>query len=210
MYLYLLRHGQANTNVRRLVTGTPRDTLTDKGRKQAQAAARMLEGIPFDARFTSHWARASETGELVCAGSGCLVDERLGEVSGGDVADMSFDLFLEQHPSFLNPYDPSVRFPGGESPVDMYERVTAWLKETAPLFAPQAHVLAVCHLGPITCLLQYALSIPMRLFPRFQPLNASLSCLMVPPSCEPRQINLVFYGLTADMVAAGKKPAHHS
>lgn len=201
MHLYLLRHGQANTNVRRLVTGTPDDALTDEGRRQAAAAATLLDGLAFEAVYTSHWRRASETGALAWPQGGFVVEERLGEIGGGDVADMPLAEFIARHPDFMPPWDPCRRFPGGESPADVYERATAWLKETASRFAPEARVLAVCHLGVISCLLQYIFSVPMRLFPRFNPPNASLSCLAVPQACEPDQCRLLFYGLTPDMVS---------
>lgn len=65
--LYLLRHGQTEFNVKRLVQGRCDSPLTDLGRKQAGMAAAWLKGhdvVP-DKVVSSPLGRAMDTAQLV-------------------------------------------------------------------------------------------------------------------------------------------------
>lgn len=65
--LYLLRHGQTEFNVKKLVQGRCDSPLTDLGRKQAGTAATWLKGhdvVP-DKVFSSPLGRAMDTASLV-------------------------------------------------------------------------------------------------------------------------------------------------
>lgn len=65
--LYLLRHGQTEFNVKKLVQGRCDSPLTDLGRQQAQAAAEWLEAhrvVP-DKVVSSPLGRAMDTASLV-------------------------------------------------------------------------------------------------------------------------------------------------
>lgn len=63
--LYLLRHGQTEFNVKKLVQGRCDSPLTDLGRQQAQAAAAWLKahGVVPDKMVSSPLGRAMDTGE---------------------------------------------------------------------------------------------------------------------------------------------------
>lgn len=65
--LILLRHGQSQWNLENLFTGWTDVDLTDRGREEAAAAARLLEdeGLRFDVAFTSVLKRAIRTLWLV-------------------------------------------------------------------------------------------------------------------------------------------------
>ncbi|EPC05920.1 hypothetical protein HMPREF0179_05203 [Bilophila wadsworthia 3_1_6] len=80
-----------------------------------------------------------------------------------------------------------------------------WMKETAAVMPENASVLAVSHMGPISCMLQYALGIPMSLFPRFKPGNASLTYLKVGKKAIPEQIQIVYYAVTPDIVCRDRE-----
>mgnify|MGYP003227825057 CR=1 FL=1 len=65
--LYLLRHGQTEFNVKKLVQGRCDSPLTDLGRKQAGMAAAWLKGhdvVP-DKVVSSPLGRAMDTAQLV-------------------------------------------------------------------------------------------------------------------------------------------------
>ena len=65
--LYLLRHGQTEFNVKKLVQGRCDSPLTDLGRQQAQTAAAWLKGhdvVP-DKVVSSPLGRAMDTAQLV-------------------------------------------------------------------------------------------------------------------------------------------------
>lgn len=65
--LYLLRHGQTEFNVKKLVQGRCDSPLTDLGRQQAQAAATWLKahGVVPDKVVSSPLGRAMATASLV-------------------------------------------------------------------------------------------------------------------------------------------------
>lgn len=65
--LYLLRHGQTEFNVKKLVQGRCDSPLTDLGRQQAQAAAAWLKanGVVPDKVVSSPLGRAMDTASLV-------------------------------------------------------------------------------------------------------------------------------------------------
>ena len=65
--LYLLRHGQTEFNVKKLVQGRCDSPLTDLGRKQAGMAAAWLKahGVVPDKVVSSPLGRAMDTAQLV-------------------------------------------------------------------------------------------------------------------------------------------------
>ena len=65
--LYLLRHGQTEFNVKKLVQGRCDSPLTDLGRQQARAAAAWLKahGVAPDKVVSSPLGRAMDTASLV-------------------------------------------------------------------------------------------------------------------------------------------------
>jgi broad specificity phosphatase PhoE len=58
---YFLRHGETETNLRRLVAGSIDTQLTPLGRQQALEAARVLANEPVTAVYSSPLRRAHET-----------------------------------------------------------------------------------------------------------------------------------------------------
>ncbi|OGB28046.1 MAG: hypothetical protein A3I16_11055 [Burkholderiales bacterium RIFCSPLOWO2_02_FULL_66_35] len=173
MRLVLVRHGLSEANLKGLVTGTPLDDLSPAGIEQVDQTRRFLERIDFQARhfFTSQWLRAQHSARILFPGAAFQVDPRLGETHAGSVADIRLPEFLIQQPDFyanhLN------RYPDGETHAELNQRVLAWLRDIQEQCADT--VVAVTHAGPIACLLQHALGIPMERFPSLIACNASLS-----------------------------------
>ncbi|MDF2763276.1 MAG: hypothetical protein K0S81_254 [Rhodospirillales bacterium] len=69
--MILLRHGQTIFNavfgLTRIDPGVPDPGLTEEGRRQIQAAAESLEGLPLRRVVASPYTRALETAEIVVA-----------------------------------------------------------------------------------------------------------------------------------------------
>lgn len=175
MRLWLVRHGQSVANQRKLVTGTPLDPLAPEGRHQAMALREMLNAAALEADLVvcSPWLRAKQTAELASPSSRLVLDERIGETDAGQVADLPLADFIEMSPDFYG--DAANTYPGGESHLDLDTRVHAWVNELQSL--GHEEVLAICHSGPICCLMQRALGIPMTNFPALLPAHASLSMI---------------------------------
>lgn len=179
MKVYLLRHGLSASNVAGLVTGTPADELVDAGRRQAAALGRWLRdaGVQPDAFFVSHWGRARQTADLVCPGADWHEDTRLGETDAGEVAQFSRADFVARWPGFYD--DPSNTYPGGESHLDLNQRVLSFWDELVQLEVRSA--LIATHSGPVSCILQHVLSVPMARFPAFLPAHATISVVETQP-----------------------------
>lgn len=102
--LYLLRHGQTEFNVKKLVQGQCDSPLTETGKGQARAAAAWLaaHGVRPDAIVTSPLGRACATAQIVAQGIGfagevepeCGIIERAyGVFEGGPHADLPTDVW---------------------------------------------------------------------------------------------------------------------
>ncbi|MDD5026687.1 MAG: 2,3-bisphosphoglycerate-dependent phosphoglycerate mutase [Candidatus Peribacteraceae bacterium] len=63
--LILLRHGQSQWNLENRFTGWTDQPLTDRGRLDAAACAKVLKKFRFDRAFTSRLIRATQTLEVV-------------------------------------------------------------------------------------------------------------------------------------------------
>jgi len=175
--LYFLRHGLSRANNLSLVNGKVDDPLTDRGRKQARAAGRIIAAgdIRFDACFVSHWRRAQETAELAFPDARFTVDARLGETDPGEAAEVTFAELPKRYPEFKLPFDPLRPYPGGESHQQLYNRSVEWFEEAESSLPQEAIVLAVSHGGPICSILQYICKVDISYFPMFVPSNASFS-----------------------------------
>lgn len=63
--LYLVRHGETEWNVKRIIQGHLDSPLTEKGVKQVEDTAQELKHISFDAIFSSDLPRAFRTAEII-------------------------------------------------------------------------------------------------------------------------------------------------
>jgi broad specificity phosphatase PhoE len=173
MIMYLIRHGRSMANERRLVTGTPADSLSHAGRRQAEALGAWLteQSVRPERFLVSHWNRARETAACIYPDAQWLIDPRLGETNAGSVADFPLERFVREHPFF---YDhPTNVYPGGESHLDLNGRVQTWLNDQ--LQQSCRSVAVVAHSGSISCLLQHVLQIDMASFPALLPAHATVS-----------------------------------
>jgi len=205
MRLTLIRHGQSEANVQGLVTGLKTyDGLSTQGIEQMRSTAGLLQRAAFGAArlYTSDFRRAQQSAALVWPGATFTVDARLGETDAGDVAGWPMAKFLAQWPHFYG--DPAHCYPGGESHEALNQRVLSWLADVRA--ADDTDVLAVTHAGPITCLLQHALGIPMSAFPALLARNASLSIIEY-ASADDRGKVLAFSLLPEASLSALIRPA---
>jgi broad specificity phosphatase PhoE len=130
--IYLLRHGETEWNRRKLFRGHSSIELSERGRGQALAAARALVGREMDAIFTSPIKRAVETAEF------CSRELGLETITAPALSDPDCGLWTgnglswaeERHPDEfwnMNNRPSQLRFPGGESVQEVYERVSDFI-----------------------------------------------------------------------------------
>jgi len=175
--LLLIRHG-ANDWVRdRLAGWTPGVHLNDEGREQTAALARRLADWPIEAIVSSPLERAIETAEAVAALHDLPVrieagvgEARYGEWTGQLLSD------LAKTPEWpVVQFNPSsARFPGGESLLEVQNRVVAALERlrTAHL---QGVVAVFAHSDIIKLAAAHYVGLPMYLFQRLMVDTASVT-----------------------------------
>ncbi len=86
MRVWLIRHGESETNRDGLWTGWLDVPLTEKGKEDASAARRLLAGVQFDKIYASDLQRAKTTAEIAIPG--CQYEQKpiLREINVGNIA----------------------------------------------------------------------------------------------------------------------------
>jgi probable phosphoglycerate mutase len=134
---WFLRHGESESNVKRVVAGWTDVPLTARGRTQAAEAAERLRGKDIGSIYCSHLIRARDTAAIVA--------ERL------DLAIEIIPELAERNWGALEGQPPERRDyletpPGGESAIDFVRRTLAGLAK-ATAATRDAPPLIVAHSG---------------------------------------------------------------
>lgn len=103
MSLLLVRHGQAQSNVSKILTSYPEVKpmpLSEKGRKQVKESAHALKGVPIVAIFASPLTRTQETAQIISEAVGVpvITDVRLRETDFGVYNNTSSTKFFLRYP----------------------------------------------------------------------------------------------------------------
>lgn len=154
----MVRHGQSETNVRKVFTGQIDAPLTDTGREQAQMMAQHLDKYKVDKIYVSSLSRAVETAQPIVQRQNCPVEKRddLMEINAGLWQGMTFTDIAEKYPESYRVWkeDMGKAAPeGGETCKQLYDRVTAFLKKV--LEEPEKTICLVCHATPIRMMESY-------------------------------------------------------
>ncbi|HYX09012.1 MAG TPA: histidine phosphatase family protein [Bacteroidales bacterium] len=162
----VIRHGETEWNKERIFQGQKNSPLTEKGKKQAKELGKRLSGDTFNRIFASDLGRAWQTAELICAAGNhpsTESDIRIQERSFGIAEGKTYEELMSKHPDIfesLKKRDPEYAVPGGESPVELYERTVDFFTEKARgLYGKR--ILVVTHGGVLTMFTRYVLSIPL-------------------------------------------------
>ena len=86
MRLYVIRHGESETNLSKKWTGWLDVHLTDKGKEDARKAGEFLKTVSFDKVYTSDLCRAVETAEIAVSGCDYEISPLLREINVGTLA----------------------------------------------------------------------------------------------------------------------------
>jgi probable phosphoglycerate mutase len=163
--LILVRHGESEVTVRRVVGGPRTCTgLSPLGREQAGRLRDRLAAtaeVRADALYSSAYPRAIQTAEIIAPALGGLavrVEEGFGEHDPGPDCDgLSFDEFVDRHGRPEWEADPwAVTFPGGETIADFHHRVGATVRRVVDAH-PEQTVVVACHGGVVDAVLRQAL-----------------------------------------------------
>jgi len=144
MSLYLLRHGQTDWNKDGIIQGRYDTSLNETGKKQAEEAGVLLENIPLSRCYVSPLYRARQTAEIALKGKDIplLEEDRLVEMAYGiyEGTDWKAEGYQKTRKNL------AMRYPGGESYLDVAHRVFSFLDELKDI-ASNEDVLIVCHRG---------------------------------------------------------------
>ena len=91
MKLYVIRHGESETNKAHRWTGWLDVSLTEKGKQDALFARSILENVKFDKIYTSDLNRAIQTAEIALPGCGYETTPLIREMNVGNIAGKSSD-----------------------------------------------------------------------------------------------------------------------
>lgn len=156
----LVRHGETTWNRNHRIQGWAPTSLTERGREQARTVgAHVAAEYDVDAIRASDLRRTRETARLVAREVGVepTFERAWRERSFGVYQGLDYEALFEGHPEFAveeTGYRAvEVRPEGGESLVDVRDRVLAGWKRLLADAGPDDTVLVVSHGGPLYVLL---------------------------------------------------------
>ncbi len=131
--LILVRHGQTDANLNRMIQGQSNGSLNATGRAQVEALGRYLQGIQLDQIFASPLRRAYDT---ACAIAhfhklGVVVSSSIAEWNCGALDGLPADTFMEQMRATGLPLS-EFRPKGGETLTEVRQRAANFLDEVLP------------------------------------------------------------------------------
>ncbi len=179
--LYLIRHGEAVSNVEPLIAGVHTDQgLTERGRQQAALLEERLraERLVADVLYVSTLRRALDTGEYVARALQLPAQKTddLHELRPGDADGLTIEEWSARADRDVPPRDPFESFsPGGESWGAFLLRAEAALSRLVARHEDQT-VVAVCHGGVLEASFYLAFGLgasAQRV--AFDPLNTSIT-----------------------------------
>lgn len=162
MRVYVMRHGETEANVRRVLMGRDDSPFTEVGRRQPLEVARHLADQHLACVYTSPMERAQRTARLVVEALDRAVPIRvanpLAEIDAGDFTGLTFDEVRERVP--LDAVLGQFRYPGGESWEEVQRRAVAFVSALRREHSGEA-VLLVTHAGVIAGLVAAYLDEPI-------------------------------------------------
>jgi probable phosphomutase (TIGR03848 family) len=183
----LVRHGRTSANTAGILAGRSSGVeLDEEGREQAAAAGQRLGPLPLRALVSSPLRRCRQTAQALQAGRAdgiqTTIEPGLTECGYGDWTGRSLkDLSKEKLWQAVQQQPSSVRFPGGESMVEMASRavgaVRGWDRRLTEEGGDDVVWAAVSHGDVIKAILADALGVHLDSFQRILVDPASISVI---------------------------------
>lgn len=162
--LVLVRHGESEWNARGLWTGLTDVHLTQKGRKEAEQAARLLHDISFHISFTSTLVRTHETLDAIVSTlkmrdmpiirHSALNERHYGIYTGKNKWEVKKAVGEEEFLKIRRSWDYPT--PGGESLKDVHGRVVPYYQSTIHAHIKAGkNVLIVAHGNSLRALVKH-------------------------------------------------------
>lgn len=176
--LILLRHGQTTANAQALLQGRMNLPLDPEGERQAQRCGEYLRASFADALvISSPLTRAHQT--ALAVSENVLIDDRFIELDYGQWDGVPITEVDAEHWATWRS-DPTFRPPGGETLVELDERVRPALDALSDR-AQHGHVIVVSHVSPIKSAVTWALGVGPEVSWRCQLDRASICRIAISP-----------------------------
>lgn len=158
------RHAESEWNVLGKWTGLTDVNLTEKGHGEAQKIGEILQGITFDAVYTSEQKRTHQTLAGILKGSihpdvphhvsGAMNERDYGDLTGKNKWQVQEEIGDEAFHGIRRGWDYPV--PGGETLKDVYARVVPYFdSEILPQLQAGKNILLVAHGNSIRALMKH-------------------------------------------------------
>ncbi|GAB3822660.1 histidine phosphatase family protein [Tessaracoccus terricola] len=183
--LVLVRHGRSRANADGILAGRADGVELDEvGREQARELGRLLAGSRISAAYRSPILRCAQTAEELGFPDAVVIDG-LTECHYGDWTNRKLSELTEEPLWRTIQATPSqVRFPAGESMLEMRDRAVAAVADIVERH-PEETVLLVSHGDPIKAILSDALGQDFDDFQRLNVAPASVSVVAHAPDRPP-------------------------
>lgn len=186
MRLFLVRHGETESNRLGLALGQDDVPLNERGLWQVTRAGLALASEPLVAVYSSPLRRTLDTAKAIADPHGLAVEveERFIEMDIGELDGLTFAEVRERYPDLMEEWvrgpSGSRPMPGGERLVDVQDRAWSAAQELAARHGEEA-VAAVTHNFVILTLLVRALGMALDDFRRLRHAVGAVSVLDIAP-----------------------------
>lgn len=180
--LFVVRHGETESNRKGLALGRADVPMNDLGKEQAVRVAGALRNEPIAAVYTSPLSRTRETADRIgdALGIDAQIDESLIEMDVGELDGLEFADVRERYPGFIETWlssdGPDHPMPGGESLRDVRDRAWRFVERAAETHRDET-VCAVTHNFVILTMLASALGTDLGSFRSLRHAVAAISVL---------------------------------
>ncbi len=145
MKVWVVRHGESETNKDKLWTGWLDVSLTEKGKEDALFAREVLSKVKFDKVYTSDLKKAKNTAEIALPGYEYEETALIREINVGNIAGKEFSVVFDSNNRPMNEDGYGVF--GGESKDEFCSRIQRFMQK---LEAESGENIAVfAHMGVV-------------------------------------------------------------
>ncbi|MEM4634138.1 MAG: histidine phosphatase family protein [Candidatus Anstonellaceae archaeon] len=172
--IFLVRHGEAESNAKKYFGGWSDSPLTTLGRKQARLLFKRLAHEGIQKAFCSDLLRARQTLDEINLGCPVVYSKALREKNYGELEGVFWGQDEKKYERYHS--DAYARAPGGENCLEVQSRVVSYFNSQI-LRSKEEKVLVVSHHGPIVLLACKLLGMPISNWRMLRLGNCGLSIL---------------------------------
>jgi alpha-ribazole phosphatase len=175
MNLYLVRHGQTESNLQNRYMGSFEGELSCQGVNEIQKTKELIKQVCFDKIFSSERKRAMDSAKILTHKE-IACDFRLNERDFGIFENKTYKEVCNNYPMEQKAWEENwidYRIPKGESVKEVYERVVAFMKMLEK--ENYENCLVVAHGGIIRLIYCYILGGDLNNFWKFACKNGNMS-----------------------------------